>query len=70
MVSDGCTYWIDGTWRKCCEIHDLAYSTGTVTLQSHLDLGACVSHSGGGVVMGVAMAVATTIWWQLMHRRR
>lgn len=70
MKSDGCTYWLDGSWRHCCREHDLAYSTGTVTLQSHIDLGACVAQTSGGPIMGIAMAAATTIWWLARRRRR
>jgi hypothetical protein len=68
MLSDGCTHWFDGTWRHCCEAHDLAYSVGAVTLQTHIDLGTCVVHAGGGLLMGIAMAVATAIWWAFRRR--
>lgn len=69
MISDGCTYWFDGTWRHCCEAHDLAYATETVTLQSHLELGLCVAQTSGGAVMGAIMALATTVWWVARRSR-
>lgn len=68
MTSDGCTYWFNGSWGHCCSAHDLAYTTNTVTLQSHIDLGVCVAQTSGGPLMGILMAVATTVWW--LARRR
>lgn len=70
MESDGCTHWFDGTWRHCCEAHDLAYFTDSVTLQSHIDLGVCVAQTSGGPAMGLLMAIATAIWWLVRHRGR
>lgn len=63
MISDGCTYWFDGSWRHCCEAHDLAYFTNTVTLQTHIELGQCVAQTSGGLAMGVIMMIATIAWW-------
>ena len=68
MISDGCTLWLDGTWRQCCEAHDLAYFTDTVTLQSHIDLGICVAQTSGGPILGLLMALATLLWWLFRHR--
>lgn len=65
---DGCTNWFDGTWRHCCDAHDAAYAAGTVSLQSHLDLGACVAVTSGGPLMGALMAVGTALWWIVRHR--
>lgn len=67
---DGCSLWIDGWWRACCDTHDLAYIDGEVSLMSHIDLGMCVIASGGGVVMGALMAIATTLWWIIKHKGR
>jgi hypothetical protein len=73
-MPDGCTGWFDGwpwaSWRHCCDIHDGAYLDGTVSLQSHYELGVCVVQAGGGVVMGTMMALATTWWWWIRHRGR
>jgi hypothetical protein len=33
---DGCTFWLDRTWRACCDIHDAAFASGT-TLQQFWD---------------------------------
>ncbi|WP_099868240.1 hypothetical protein [Pararhizobium haloflavum] len=72
---DGCTYWIDGWWRSCCDAHDVDYLNGAVNIGSHLDLGLCVIQSApnpalaaGGVVIGGVMALATTAWWLIKHR--
>lgn len=68
--TDGCTYFIDGTWRHCCDSHDAAYATNTVTLQSHIDLGICVAQTTGGPLLGLLMALATLLWWLLRHRNK
>lgn len=68
--SDGCTGWFDGTWRHCCDAHDAAYAAGEVTLQTHIELGQCVAQTSGGLLMGVAMFLATALWWAVRHRGR
>lgn len=68
-MPDGCTFWFDGWWRHCCDQHDQAYLDGTVTLQTHIDLGQCVAQTTGGLAMGLLMMIATTVWWWLKHRR-
>lgn len=68
-MSDGCTLWFDGAWRHCCEAHDLAYETNAVTLQSHVELGQCVAQTDGGLLMGVVMMIATTLWWLAKRKK-
>lgn len=68
FISDGCTLWFDGAWQHCCVDHDLAYYTDSVTLQSHVDLAACVAETSGGPVMGLVMLIGTTAWWLIKHR--
>ncbi len=67
--SDGCTYWPDGSWVHCCWEHDRAYDLGEVTWRTHLELGQCVSQSEGGILIGLAMFLATLLWWLVKHRR-
>ena len=66
---DGCTHWFDGDWRHCCDAHDAAYDTGLVTLQIHVELGQCVAQTSGGLVLGVLMMAATSIWWLIRRPR-
>lgn len=66
--TDGCTYFIDGTWRHCGDSHDLAYASGTVSAQSHIGLGICVAQTTGGPLLGLLMALATLLWWLLRRR--
>jgi hypothetical protein len=66
--SDGCTFWFNGDWAACCWAHDSAYDNDAVTIWSHIDLGICVAQTSGGFLMGLLMAVATTLWWLIKHR--
>jgi hypothetical protein len=66
---DGCTGFFDGSWRHCCDAHDRAYELGTLTWRTHLELGQCVSQSEGGILIGLAMFLATLLWWLVKHRR-
>lgn len=61
---NGCDFWFDGlpgmSWRHCCDLHDIAYSTGgTISMRWEADfaLMECVNNVAGpmGVVMGVAV---------------
>lgn len=64
---DYCTFFPERIFgidlAPCCYAHDMAYESGGVTLQSHIDLGACVIASGGGYLLAGAMVAATTAWW-------
>jgi hypothetical protein len=69
-MADGCTGFIDGWWRACCDEHDQAYLDNTVTLWTHLELGWCVAFASehpllmvAGLLIGLLMAAATTLWW-------
>lgn len=62
-MPDGCTYFFDGDWRHCCDAHDAAYASHTVSAWSHVDLGLCVAQTSGGPVLGAFMAAATLLWW-------
>lgn len=68
IENDGCTYWFDGDWRHCCDVHDYAYAMDTVSLQTHIDLGLCVAGTSGGIIMGIIMALAAIVWWLLRYK--
>ena len=47
--SDGCTFWLDGNWVKCCLKHDTAYAHGGTRKQRKFadkQLKICVSKKG------------------------
>lgn len=74
-MSDGCTWLLNGwfgkdTWLHCCIQHDEAYFSGLVTLQTHIDLGYCVSAAGGTHIVGALMTIATIAWWYLRHYKK
>lgn len=56
LAGDGCTGWFDGTWRGCCDAHDLAYAMQLDRLQADIALGWCVAQHGHPV-MGLLMLV-------------
>jgi hypothetical protein len=70
---DGCTFWPDLWYRACCDAHDLAYATGSVETQTHIDLGMCVirmAPDGLALVaaaIGALMTIATKLWWLVKH---
>lgn len=75
MTEDGCTFWFDGWWRSCCDIHDQAYLDNTVDIITHIDLGLCVINTspslfltGLAIVIGSIMTLATLIWWLVRHK--
>ena len=62
-LSDGCTAWLDGNWRLCCEIHDQAYADQLPKLLSDLDLASCVSAYGHPLIaLGMLLAVTLFGW--------
>lgn len=71
-VGDGCTLWIDGVWRACCDAHDLAYAKVAVPLDkiiADLDLARCVAGTGHGVVALVMLAGVTVFGWFFIRRK-
>jgi hypothetical protein len=72
---DGCTWWFDGWWRECCDRHDSAYLTDSVTLFTHVDLGICVLETAPSMIafvlaimIATLMVVGTAAWWTLRYR--
>ena len=68
---DGCTGWIDGVWRHCCDAHDIAYSSGFDKFQTDLELAVCVAQTGNPIV-AVLMFLGVTIFgwfWYLKAKR-
>lgn len=66
-AGDGCTLYFDGVWRHCCDMHDLAYSLGTVDkLAADWELFQCVAATGNiwhAIVMLAGVTLAGWIWW-------
>ena len=68
---DGCTWWPDGNWVKCCDAHDWAWAHGADFLSSNVDLGLCVAGTGHAL-MGLVMFVGVStvgILFRLYRRR-
>lgn len=66
-VGDGCTLWLQGTWRHCCEAHDIAYGAGFDKLQADLDLGLCVAQTGHplmAIVMVLGVLLFGWLFWK------
>jgi hypothetical protein len=66
--TDGCTLWIDGVWRSCCDAHDLAYANGMDYITSNLELGVCVAKTGHGI-MGIIMTIGTMAFGWIFYKR-
>ena len=58
---DGCTLWIDGWWRACCDVHDMAFISGSVDLDTHLERAARFLYlqrlAFGGKIVGRSFGV-------------
>lgn len=66
-VGDGCTGWFDGSWRACCDLHDLAYAIGADKLQADWALFQCVlPHSP---INAVLMLAGVTLFGWIFYRR-
>jgi hypothetical protein len=68
MTGDGCTDWINGVWRSCCDAHDLAYAAGLPKIPADLDLASCVAGTGHGVMALVMLAGVTIFGWLFYSR--
>ena len=72
MAGDGCTLWIDGVWRACCDAHDLAYASGVDKALADVLLRDCVSATGFPL-MGWIMFLGVTLFggfFYARHRRK
>lgn len=66
---NGCDAWWDGTWRHCCDLHDIAYTEGgdlLSKLQADFNLGVCVWPES--YINGVLMFLGTAIFGGLFYR--
>lgn len=66
---DGCTLWLDGVWRQCCDVHDLAYQAGADKVPADLELALCVAQTGHGAMALIMLAGVTLFGW-IFYRRR
>lgn len=69
MTPDGCSLWIDGVWRHCCDAHDLAYLNGTDKIIADLDLARCVADTGNGTMALIMLAGVTLFGWLFLRRK-
>ena len=56
LVSDGCTWFPEGSWHACCVQHDQRYFVGGSAkdrLRADRDLAACVAREGHPLVGGL-----------------
>lgn len=63
LIGNGCTSFVDGAWRLCCDLHDQAYSEQLPKLFSDLDLASCVTAQGyPGIALVMFLAVSLFGW--------
>lgn len=66
---NGCDAWPDGTWKLCCDIHDVQFTEGGDLfqfLQSNWDLGVCVAQHDW--LNAALMFAGTTLFGGLFFR--
>ena len=71
-AGDGCTLFLDGVWRQCCDIHDIAYVAGGDKGAIDWALFECVAATGHPVMAVVMLAGVTLfgwLWWRAARRR-
>lgn len=71
-LGDGCTLWLDGAWRHCCDAHDLAYAQLADKGVADWALFLCVAETGNPF-MAFLMLVGVAIfgwWWYLRGKCR
>lgn len=62
MLENGCDFWPEGTWKVCCDVHDVAFANvGGIQefLQTNWNLGYCVWNLSplNGLVMFIGVMV-------------
>lgn len=61
MITNGCDFWFDGTWKTCCDIHDIAFqqegSSITTWINANWELVQCIfPHSPlNAIIMGIGV---------------
>ena len=66
-MPDGCSYWFDGNWKHCCDLHDLAYIYSTGKLEADWELFQCVAGTGNpimGFIMFIGVSLGGWIWYR------
>lgn len=73
-AGDGCTLYLQGVWRHCCDAHDLAYVVGEVDkLTADWQLFSCVAATGQwwhAVIMFAGVLLFGGLWWRKARRQR
>jgi len=59
---NGCTFYFDGTWKSCCDAHDVAFTLGgnvVDMLHANWDLVNCVNQYStlNAIVIGIGVTV-------------
>lgn len=66
---DGCTLWIDGSWRHCCDLHDFHYDALYDKLWADIELYKCVADTGYPII-AIVMFIGVTLFGSLFYYRR
>jgi lysozyme len=72
VSGDGCTDFIQGNWRTCCDVHDLSYAVQLPKAVADASLAQCVADHGHSFI-AVIMWVGVTVfggWFYARARRR
>lgn len=68
---NGCDTWFDGSWRACCDLHDVQFTNGgdlSEFFRSNLELGQCVLQHDP--LNAVLMFTGVTLFGGLFFRWR
>lgn len=67
---NGCDFWPDGSWKECCDVHDIEfYTPGNFTdfLASNYSLFQCVNENSffvNAIVMFIGVMVGGAFVWK------
>lgn len=67
--TNGCTGWFDGTWKHCCDVHDIAYASGADKLVSDFELAKCVAETGNGWMAFIMLIAVVLFGWVFKKRQ-
>lgn len=68
MTINGCSLYFDGTWKSCCDAHDIAFTIGgnlADLINANWSLITCVSQLDlmNGIIMGVGVTLGGWFVW-------